>query len=91
MEDGPTSELTFGAQVNQDAINTDKRVNYYAVAHRMSEKTSKQPAYAHRRVFEGLSAEGLQWMVSLYNNRLNGIPADEMVCDISQRCDVNQP
>ena len=79
MEDGPTSELTFGAQVNQDAINTDKRVNYYAVAHRMSEKTSKQPAYAYRRVFEGLLAEGLQWMIRLYNNRLNGILADEMV------------
>jgi WD40 repeat protein len=33
--------------------------------------------------------DGLQWMVSLYNNKLNGILADEMVCGIVQWHDNN--
>ncbi|KAJ3562092.1 hypothetical protein NP233_g9787 [Leucocoprinus birnbaumii] len=41
----PTSEATFGAQVaDDDAIGTDKKVDYYAVAHRISEKVVKQPS-----------------------------------------------
>jgi ATP-dependent helicase STH1/SNF2 len=82
-EDGPASESTFGAQVNQDAIDTDKRVDYYAVAHRISEKISKQPAMLIGGYLKDYQLKGLQWMVSLYNNRLNGILADEMVCNIS--------
>jgi ATP-dependent helicase STH1/SNF2 len=37
-EDGPASESMFGAQVDQDTIDNDKKVNYYAVAHRISER-----------------------------------------------------
>jgi ATP-dependent helicase STH1/SNF2 len=66
----------------------DKR-DYYAVAHRISEKISKQPAMLIGGYLKDYQLKGLQWMVSLYNNRLNGILADEMVCDISQCCDYN--
>jgi ATP-dependent helicase STH1/SNF2 len=83
-EDGPANESTFGAQVDQDAIETDKRVDYYAVAHRISERVSKQPAMLIGGYLKDYQLKGLQWMVSLYNNRLNGILADEMVGDIPQ-------
>lgn len=78
-EDGPTNETTFGAQVDQDAIDTDRRVDYYAVAHRISERVTKQPAMLVGGKLKDYQLKGLQWMVSLYNNRLNGILADEMV------------
>jgi ATP-dependent helicase STH1/SNF2 len=67
-EDGPASESTFGAQVNQDAINKDKRVDDYAVAHRISEKVSKQLAMLIGEYLKDYQLKGLQWMVTLYNN-----------------------
>jgi len=82
-EDGPANETTFGAQVSQDDADTDRKVDYYAVAHRISERISKQPAMLIGGYLKDYQLKGLQWMVSLYNNRLNGILADEMVCDIS--------
>lgn len=76
----PTSEATFGAQVaDDDVIGTDKKVDYYAVAHRISEKVVKQPSILVGGTLKEYQLKGLQWMVSLYNNKLNGILADEMV------------
>jgi ATP-dependent helicase STH1/SNF2 len=51
----------------------------YAVAHRISEKVTRQPNILVGGKLKGYQVKGLQWMVSLYNNRLNGILADEMV------------
>ncbi|KAL3118740.1 hypothetical protein niasHT_000500 [Heterodera trifolii] len=56
--------------------------SYYATAHRVKEKVVKQ----HSTLGGGddtlqlkpYQLKGLQWMVSLYNNNLNGILADEM-------------
>jgi len=82
MEDGPTNEATFGAQIAPDDVREDKdrgRVDYYAVAHRISEKVSRQPSLLTGGTLKEYQLKGLQWMVSLYNNRLNGILADEMV------------
>ena len=79
-EDGPANEATFGAQVAADDVQEDKtRVDYYAVAHRISEKVSSQPRLLTGGTLKEYQLKGLQWMVSLYNNRLNGILADEMV------------
>ncbi|KAG6841530.1 hypothetical protein C0991_009895 [Blastosporella zonata] len=79
QEDGPTTEATFGATVAEDDVNEDKRkVDYYAIAHRISEKVTKQPALLVGGTLKEYQLKGLQWMVSLYNNRLNGILADEM-------------
>ncbi|KNZ78207.1 Chromatin structure-remodeling complex subunit snf21, partial [Termitomyces sp. J132] len=78
QEDGPTSEATFGAQVNADEGDDKKKVDYYAIAHRISEKVSKQPSLLVGGTLKEYQLKGLQWMVSLYNNRLNGILADEM-------------
>lgn len=80
QEDGPATEATFGAQIAADDVNEDKtKVDYYAVAHRISEKVTKQPILLVGGTLKEYQIKGLQWMVSLYNNRLNGILADEMV------------
>ncbi|KAF9014915.1 SNF2-family ATP dependent chromatin remodeling factor snf21 [Cyathus striatus] len=77
QEEGPTTEATFGAQVMRDDTDNQK-VDYYAVAHRISEKVTKQPSILVGGTLKEYQVKGLQWMVSLYNNRLNGILADEM-------------
>lgn len=79
-EEGPASEATFGAQVIMDDVQEDKtKVDYYAVAHRISEKVTRQPRLLSGGSLKEYQLKGLQWMVSLYNNKLNGILADEMV------------
>ncbi|KAF4623491.1 hypothetical protein D9613_001581 [Agrocybe pediades] len=78
QEDGPANENTFGAQINSDDVVEDKKLDYYAVAHRISEKITQQPGILVGGKLKEYQLKGLQWMVSLYNNRLNGILADEM-------------
>ena len=78
QEEGPTSEATFGASTSLDDGEKDK-VDYYAVAHKLREKVTKQPAMLIGGTLKDYQLKGLQWMVSLYNNKLNGILADEMV------------
>lgn len=77
-EEGPTSEATFGAQVNKDLADEKGKVDYYAVAHRVSERITRQPTLLRGGTLKDYQLKGLQWMVSLYNNKLNGILADEM-------------
>lgn len=80
VEDGPATEATFGAQISADETQADKaKVDYYAVAHRISEKITRQPSILVGGTLKDYQLKGLQWMVSLYNNRLDGILADEMV------------
>ena len=75
-----TNEETFGAHKSFDDPQEDKgKIDYYAVAHRTKEKVLKQPALLIGGTLKDYQLKGLQWMVSLYNNRLNGILADEMV------------
>jgi ATP-dependent helicase STH1/SNF2 len=90
VEEGPATEATFGAQIAPDDVNEDKtKVDYYAVAHRISEKVTRQPHLLIGGTLKEYQIKGLQWMVSLYNNRLNGILADEMVsclCTVFSLC-----
>jgi ATP-dependent helicase STH1/SNF2 len=81
QEEGPASEATFGASTSLDDGEKDK-VDYYAVAHRIREKVTKQPSMLIGGTLKDYQVKGLQWMVSLYNNKLNGILADEMVSPI---------
>lgn len=78
QEDGPADETMFGAQKVDDPEERTK-IDYYAVAHKISEKVTKQPGILVGGTLKDYQVKGLQWMVSLYNNRLNGILADEMV------------
>ncbi|CAE6513092.1 unnamed protein product [Rhizoctonia solani] len=77
-EEGPTSEATFGATRLDDPAEDRGKVDYYAVAHRISEKITAQPSILVGGKLKEYQLKGLQWMVSLFNNRLNGILADEM-------------
>ncbi|KAI6223354.1 hypothetical protein M3Y95_00881300 [Aphelenchoides besseyi] len=72
------------ARNEEDEYSNNKRQmeSYYATAHRIHEKIVNQ----HSSLGGGNDSlklkpyqlKGLEWMVSLYNNNLNGILADEM-------------
>lgn len=83
QEDGPASEATFGARrqdgEEEGAEKKAGKVDYYAVAHRIQEKVTGQANMLTGGSLKDYQVKGLQWMISLYNNRLNGILADEMV------------
>lgn len=68
----PTAE---GEEEDEDGEN---KVDYYAVAHRIREEVAEQPHMLVGGKLKDYQVKGLQWMVSLYNNHLNGILADEM-------------
>ncbi|EJT98968.1 hypothetical protein DACRYDRAFT_56374 [Dacryopinax primogenitus] len=78
LETGPTSEATFGATRQDDPTEDTGKIDYYAVAHSISERVTEQPKILTGGKLKEYQIKGLQWMVSLYNNRLNGILADEM-------------
>ncbi|XP_069623239.1 transcription activator BRG1 isoform X1 [Ranitomeya imitator] len=52
--------------------------SYYAVAHAVTEKVEKQSSLLVNGILKQYQIKGLEWLVSLYNNNLNGILADEM-------------
>jgi len=57
---------------------TKKKVDYYEVAHRVKETVTVQASNLVGGTLKDYQLKGLQWMISLYNNNLNGILADEM-------------
>lgn len=52
--------------------------DYYNTAHKIREEVSLQPSLLTGGRLKEYQMKGLQWLVSLYNNHLNGILADEM-------------
>ena len=67
---------------DQDLGDTDDedgpKVDYYEVAHRIKEGVERQADMLVGGTLKEYQLKGLQWMISLYNNNLNGILADEM-------------
>jgi ATP-dependent helicase STH1/SNF2 len=59
------------------ADDPDAKNDYFQVTHRIKEEVS-QPNMLIGGRLKDYQVKGLQWMVSLYNNHLNGILADEM-------------
>ena len=55
-----------------------EKIDYYEVSHRIKEQIDKQPSILVGGTLKEYQIKGLEWMVSLYNNHLNGILADEM-------------
>jgi SNF2 family DNA or RNA helicase len=68
INDMPTVENKKGTKISQD---------YYSQTHSRMEKVV-QPSMLRGGDLKEYQLSGLQWMVSLYNNNLNGILADEM-------------
>ncbi|KAG1660651.1 hypothetical protein FOA52_008011 [Chlamydomonas sp. UWO 241] len=59
----------------------DAHLRYYELAHSIKEEVTRQPVLLRppdNGVLRDYQIIGLNWMVSLYNNHLNGILADEM-------------
>lgn len=63
---------------DEEDEESGKKVDYYAVAHRIKETVTEQPSILVGGKLKDYQLKGLQWMVSLFNNNLNGILADEM-------------
>jgi SNF2 family DNA or RNA helicase len=64
---------------NDDTVDTMRRRRdmYYTVTHAITEEV-RQPSIMVHGTLKPYQVDGLKWMVSLYNNNLNGILADEM-------------
>lgn len=76
--DNPAEPASVG-EPEADIEEEDKeKIDYYAVAHRIKEDVTKQPSILVGGTLKEYQLKGLQWMISLYNNNLNGILADEM-------------
>ena len=52
--------------------------NYYQMAHTVNEEVHEQATIMVNGKLKEYQIKGLEWMVSLHNNNLNGILADEM-------------
>ncbi|KAK9478859.1 SNF2 family N-terminal domain-containing protein [Lipomyces japonicus] len=69
--------LTVTEEEDDDEEGGEK-LDYYSVAHRIQEEVKQQPSILVGGTLKEYQIKGLQWMVSLFNNNLNGILADEM-------------
>ncbi|KAJ5099760.1 hypothetical protein N7532_006761 [Penicillium argentinense] len=63
---------------DDDGSGDDETNDYYEVAHSVKEEVTEQPKILVGGTLKEYQLKGLQWMISLYNNNLNGILADEM-------------
>lgn len=72
-----TQEEEPEADEEEDVVDRGK-IDYYAVAHRVKEEVTEQANMLVGGSLKEYQIKGLQWMISLYNNNLNGILADEM-------------
>ncbi|RLV95746.1 Transcription regulatory protein SNF2 [Spathaspora sp. JA1] len=71
----PEDQIASGEPIDDEKR---EKIEYYNVAHRIKEEITKQPSNLVGGTLKEYQLKGLQWMVSLVNNHLNGILADEM-------------
>ncbi|XP_001607169.1 ATP-dependent helicase brm isoform X2 [Nasonia vitripennis] len=65
------------AKVEDDEYKTEEQT-YYSIAHTVHEVVTEQASIMVNGKLKEYQIKGLEWMVSLFNNNLNGILADEM-------------
>jgi ATP-dependent helicase STH1/SNF2 len=66
------------SELEEEDEESGRKIDYYAVAHRVKEEVTGQANILVGGTLKEYQVKGLQWMLSLYNNNLNGILADEM-------------
>ncbi|KAM7249224.1 hypothetical protein ACFE04_019451 [Oxalis oulophora] len=67
------------AKVEDDEYKTTSEEHtYYSIAHTVHECVTEQASIMVNGNLKEYQIKGLEWLVSLYNNNLNGILADEM-------------
>ncbi|KAF2128619.1 hypothetical protein P153DRAFT_293104 [Dothidotthia symphoricarpi CBS 119687] len=76
-EEEPSEDSDDGGSEDGDRPGK-KRTDYYEIAHRVKEEVTQQASNLVGGTLKEYQLKGLQWMISLYNNNLNGILADEM-------------
>ncbi|CAN6551450.1 unnamed protein product [Malus baccata var. baccata] len=74
------SEPTFENEDESDQAKhyMESNEKYYLMAHSIKETVAQQPSILTGGKLREYQMNGLRWLVSLYNNHLNGILADEM-------------
>ena len=72
------AKLLRGEEITPISEGEREKLDYYEVTHRVKEKIDRQPSILVGGTLKEYQLRGLEWMVSLYNNNLNGILADEM-------------
>lgn len=90
-EDSEEEELSkSGKQAREDdeeQIDENEKIKrklknsskvYYQITHSIQDEVKEQPKMLKAGELKSYQLYGLNWMVSLYNNNLNGILADEM-------------
>ena len=77
-ETNETKDENSLPQVEDDEYTSTLKSTYYGVAHRMKERVTQQASILVGGNLKQYQVHGLEWLVSLYNNNLNGILADEM-------------
>ncbi|XP_051166956.1 ATP-dependent helicase brm isoform X2 [Leptopilina boulardi] len=65
------------AKVEDDEYKTEEQT-YYSIAHTVHESVTEQASILVNGKLKEYQVKGLEWLVSLFNNNLNGILADEM-------------
>ena len=75
-DDSEENGLTDAAKIKENLRNSSKI--YYQITHSVKEEIKEQPHLLSGGSLKPYQLHGLNWMVSLYNNNLNGILADEM-------------
>ena len=88
LESGDETVAATAASSTKPTISTeddeykasagDDQVNYYNIAHGIHERITEQSSLLKNGKLKEYQLKGLEWLVSLYNNNLNGILADEM-------------
>ncbi|GFS58566.1 hypothetical protein TNIN_482531 [Trichonephila inaurata madagascariensis] len=70
--------LTVATTEDDEYSNCGGYQNYYNIAHAIGEEVKEQASIMVNGNLKAYQIKGLEWLVSLYNNNLNGILADEM-------------
>ncbi|XP_033227559.1 ATP-dependent helicase brm isoform X2 [Belonocnema kinseyi] len=76
-EEEKASKTVHKAKVEDDEYKTEEQT-YYSIAHTVHESVTEQASILVNGNLKEYQVKGLEWLVSLFNNNLNGILADEM-------------
>ncbi|KAJ8942776.1 hypothetical protein NQ318_002936 [Aromia moschata] len=78
LESYPLAQCYFWLKMMNITKNSLEEQTYYSIAHTVHEIVTEQASILVNGKLKEYQVKGLEWMVSLYNNNLNGILADEM-------------
>lgn len=76
-EEEMARDMIKQAKVEDDEYKTEEQT-YYSIAHTVHESVTEQASILVNGNLKEYQIKGLEWLVSLFNNNLNGILADEM-------------